>query len=174
MLVFDQAHPRHYDAILSLYADAIDALARDGIEIFWDLDHHPSRAFLRRAIEAGELFVALLDERVVGAFVMDTSQRPEYDEIAWRGHGAPEDVRVMHVLAVHSSVRGQGIGRVLLDAAKEHCRREGVRSLRLDALSCNAPACALYRREGFFALESRIIQIPDIGPHPFEIFEYLP
>ena len=129
---------------------------------------------MRRAIERGELFVALEEGRVVGAFVMDDSQRPEYAEIAWSCDAPPERVRVMHVLAVHSSARGCGVGRFLLNAAKDHCQRAGIRSLRLDALSCNAPACALYRREGFSTVESRIIHIPDIGPHPFEVFEYAP
>lgn len=174
MLVFDQATIHQYADVLALYEDAIASLAHDGIEIYWDLDHHPSRAFLRRAIERGELFVAMRDSRVVGAFVMDASQRPEYEEIAWACQAPPDEVRVMHVLAVHSSARGAGVGRFLLNAAKDYCRRTGIRSLRLDALSCNAPACALYRSEGFLTVESRIIHIPDVGPHPFEVFEYAP
>ncbi len=173
MLAFGQATLSQYADILALYEDAIAALARDGIEIFWNLDHHPSRAFLRRAIEQGELFVALEGGRVAGAFVMDASQRPEYAEIAWACNASPNEVRVMHVLAVHSSERGRGVGRFLLNAAKDYCQENGIRSLRLDALSCNAPACALYRREGFLTVESRIIHIPDIGPHPFEVFEYV-
>ena len=174
MFVFDQASMHQYGEILALYEDAIASLARDGIEIYWHLDHHPSRDFLRRAIERGELFVALRDGQVVGAFVLDANQRPEYAEIAWSCDAPPEDVRVMHVLAVHSSARGKGVGRFLLGAAKAHCRKTGIRSLRLDALTCNAPACVLYRREGFLTVESRIIHIPDVGPHPFEIFEYAP
>ena len=174
MLLFGQASQAQYEEILALYEDAIASLARDGIEIYWDLDHHPSRAFLRRAIERGELFVAMRDGRVVGAFVMDTNQRPEYAEIAWARQASPNEVRVMHVLAVHSCARGVGVGRFLLNAAKDYCRAEGIRSLRLDALSCNAPACALYRSEGFSLVESRIIHIPDVGPHPFEVFEYAP
>jgi GNAT superfamily N-acetyltransferase len=174
MLQFDRATQAQYEQILALYEDAIASLARDGIEIYWDLDHHPSRAFLRRAIERGELFVALRDGRVVGAFVMDANQRPEYDAIAWACRATSDEVRVMHVLAVHSSARGAGVGRFLLNAAKDECRRMGIRSLRLDALTCNAPACALYRSEGFLSVESRIIHIPDVGPHPFEVFEYAP
>lgn len=174
MLRFAQATQDQYGEILALYEDAIASLSRDGIEIYWDLDHHPSRAFLRRAIERGELFVAMRDGRVVGAFVMDAGQRPEYAEIAWACQASPDEVRVMHVLAVHSSARGVGVGRFLLNAAKDYCRSRGIRSLRLDALSCNAPACALYRSEGFSTVESRIIHIPDVGPHPFEVFEYVP
>lgn len=170
-LQFGQATQDQYDEIIALYAAAIDRLATDGIEIFWDLDHHPSRDFLRGAIERGELYVATREGRILGAMVVDQSQRPEYADIAWGCDAPCEAVAVMHVLAISPDARGQGVATFMLSELTALCRMRGVRSIRLDALNCNTPACALYRRAGYSVVYAGPIHIPDIGPHDFEVFE---
>lgn len=160
-----------YDEIVSLYEAAIRWLERENINIYWDLDHHPSRDFLRRAIESGELYVAMHKGRVVGATVIDKTQRPEYAEIDWACDARADEVAVMHVLAILPDMHGRGVASFMLRQLARLCRKQGIRSLRLDALSCNAPACALYRRAGFSLAQRRMIVIPDIGEHDFEVFE---
>ena len=166
-----RAVPSQYGEIVSLYEAAIRWLEGEGINIYWDLDSHPSRAFLRRAIEKGELYVAVQQGRVVGAAVIDASERPEYAEIAWSCNPKPDRIAVMHVLAVLPEAHGRGVGRFMLRRLARLCRKRGIRSLRLDALTCNAPACELYRRAGFLPVERRTMYVPNVGEHEFEIFE---
>lgn len=172
-MTFASANIHQYDEIIALYEATIAALARDGIEIYWDLDFHPSRAFLRRAIEDGTLYIAELDGRVVGAMVVDTNQRPEYGRIAWRCPAKEDEVAVMHVLAISPDCRRGGVASFMLTKVKELCRSRGIRSIRLDALTCNAPACRLYRREGFSVTYAGPILIPEVGVKDFEVFEYV-
>lgn len=46
-------------AVEAVYAASIDAMRGTPLDILWDLDAHPSRAWLRAAAERGDLFVAL-------------------------------------------------------------------------------------------------------------------
>ena len=44
---------------------------------------------------------------------------------------------------------GKGIGKTLLDAALEHCRRRGAESVWLTTNAENSPAIAFYLKQGF-------------------------
>ncbi len=52
-------------------------------------------------------------------------------------------------IATNAALRGQGIGRKLLDRAVEHCRAEALNRLMLEVAADNDPALALYRNAGF-------------------------
>jgi [ribosomal protein S18]-alanine N-acetyltransferase len=64
---------------------------------------------------------------------------------------APESVRgVLSVgMAVLASARGQGGGRALLTAVKEHARRVGAHKISLEVWTDNARAVAFYAASGF-------------------------
>ncbi len=56
---------------------------------------------------------------------------------------------------VDEELRGQGLGRYLLDSAVAHCRASGVRRLELFTFDSLAAARARYRGAGFETFESR-------------------
>jgi ribosomal protein S18 acetylase RimI-like enzyme len=58
-------------------------------------------------------------------------------------------VRQIQGLEVAESARGRGVGRALLRAAYEACRRQGATRITLRVLAHNTPARALYEAEGF-------------------------
>ena len=55
----------------------------------------------------------------------------------------------IHDIAVRPEVRGQGIGRQLLDAVREYARSQGCCKVTLEVRADNARAQAAYRRAGF-------------------------
>ena len=86
-------------------------------------------------------FGAFLGDALVGTVTVEFSAKPK------RRHGA-------HVIGmfVHESVRGQGVGRALMQAALDAARqRPGVQTLQLELTEGNAPALALYTSCGFQA-----------------------
>ena len=172
-MTFQVADKQMYDQVIALYARVIESLSRDNINIYWDLETYPSRAYFSQAIEAGELFVALDGQRVIAAAVLDHKARPEYADVPFGVSASDDQVRLMHVLGVSPEVRGRGVATFMLEQMKELCRARGFLALRLDALLCNAPACALYRRAGLVPVARQTFLIPDVGPHPFEVFEYV-
>lgn len=52
-------------------------------------------------------------------------------------------------LWVTEDLRGQGLGRALMDLAKEQAGREGFRAVILETQSCNVNAVGFYLRQGF-------------------------
>jgi ribosomal protein S18 acetylase RimI-like enzyme len=52
-------------------------------------------------------------------------------------------------LIVHSNLRGAGVGRSLVMAAAETCRRLGCGELEVSTEKTNTPACRFYRQCGF-------------------------
>ena len=72
-------------------------------------------------------------------FVYMEQQRDYYG----RAHGH------VSVLAVAASAEGQGVGRLLLEAAETWTREQGLRMLTLNVFAANARARAVYERLGF-------------------------
>ncbi len=80
--------------------------------------------------------------------------------------GARVDANRAELLSlwVDPSARGHQVGDALLEAVAAWARREGATWLALDVRSDNAPAIALYRRQGF----------RDVGPSSARPAEELP
>lgn len=64
-------------------------------------------------------------------------------------------------MAVRSGHRGQGIGRRLLEAARQRARALGQERLSLLCFAANTDARRLYEREGFSVIDRR-----EVVPHP--------
>lgn len=168
-----QANAAQYEEILDLYEQVIQRLGEDGIEIYWDLDSYPSRAYFAEAIATGHLYVAEQDGRILGAAVLDGRERPEYAQVPWGIETKAKEALVMHVLGVLPECRGRGVATFMLRDMQRLCREMGARTLRLDALSCNGPACRLYPRVGYRSVIQRTFCIPGVGDKDFEVFEYI-
>lgn len=67
------------------------------------------------------------------------------------------DIRrdAMEIVAVVSTVRGEGVGQALLDASKDRARNLGCRRLWLVTTNDNAPAQRFYENSGFERTEIR-------------------
>jgi dTDP-4-amino-4,6-dideoxy-D-galactose acyltransferase len=60
-----------------------------------------------------------------------------------------EAVGSIGLIAVDDQVRGQGVGRALVEAGLDWMRSRGAREARVVTQGANEPACRLYRRSGF-------------------------
>jgi GNAT superfamily N-acetyltransferase len=136
--------PAAYDAALeglgSLLKDAVDggasvnflAGATPGETRRWWADRADS-------VAAGTVtvFVARDDGRIVGSTLLERSSNPN----------SPHRAEIGKVI-VHRSLRRQGLGRALMQAAEEHARAEGRWMLILDTVT-GSPAAALYESLGW-------------------------
>src|SRR6476469_6745679 len=86
-------------------------------------------------------FIAELDNHPVG-YLLGYLQEPS--EVWDTGR-----IGYIDSFLVVPDVRGQGVGRRLLDAAFAHLRAVGVRTVGLDVVSTNTAARQFYEKEGF-------------------------
>lgn len=119
------------------YADDFARLNYQWIEEYFGVEDHDRKVLddpRREVIDrGGEIFFALIGERVVGTAAM----------IA-----AGDDFELAK-MAVEPEFRGRGIGDLLLKAAIGFARRSGNRRIWLLSNSRLAAALALYRKHGF-------------------------
>jgi GNAT superfamily N-acetyltransferase len=101
-------------------------------------------AILARALEAlpagTELLVAETSAGALGGFVY-LEQHLDYFRQAPHAH--------VSVLAVAAAAEGQGVGRLLLEAAEGWSREQGLGMLTLNVFVGNSRARAVYERLGF-------------------------
>ena len=53
------------------------------------------------------------------------------------------------MLAVHPTKQGKGLGRVMVDAAEDHCRQQGCNAMDITVLSLRPELPPLYRKLGY-------------------------
>ncbi|MBU8539065.1 GNAT family N-acetyltransferase [Roseomonas tokyonensis] len=83
--------------------------------------------------EAGQAFVLLRDEALAGLIVL-----LDFPDHLWIDN-----------IAVEPALKGQGLGRMLMDFAEAEARRRGLPELRLLTNALMAANIAMYRRLGF-------------------------
>jgi GNAT superfamily N-acetyltransferase len=133
-----QATKEHVETLAGLF---------DGYRQFYgeSTDLAGARAFLAERIERGEsvLFVALLnsDGQEIPAGL--TQLYPSFSSTSMRR------LWILNDLYVTPEARGHGVGRALLEAAREHAERTRAKGLELMTARDNKAAQALYDSMGW-------------------------
>lgn len=140
--------------VLHVYERVVHAMRTSPYDAHWDMEFHPTANDLSAAIETGDLFIAVDDSEdasgaILGAFVLDTSQDPQYDQVPWLIAEPADRIACIHLLAVDPDARGRRIGAALVNAAIRTARARRMRSIRLDVIAHNQPAVDLYASCGF-------------------------
>ena len=76
---------------------------------------------------------------------------------------APQHSYYIQNIAVATELKGQGIGRALLDLVVECARSEGFNSLTLD-VDATTPAVSFYQKMGFITTQA--VELPPLGMNP--------
>lgn len=132
-----------------MYTLVCDDMTNTFFDVDWKMGEHPSMVELESALQDQGLLIAQTVDAVVGALIFNTTSSPDYKTIPWRVDCAPEEVGILHLIAVSPIARGLGVGDALLQAAARLARERGFKALRLDVFDINTPAIRLYERNGF-------------------------
>lgn len=136
------------DEIECLYNDLNDYLAEHENGPRWKKGLYPVRENAEEALGESTLYVAVIDEKIVGTFVLSRKQDEAYKEVDWQiEYDAP--VFVVGVLAVHPDYLGRGVAQSLLNYATVLGKECGIKAIRLDTYEENIPAAKLYEKCGF-------------------------
>ncbi len=136
------------DEIECLYDDLNDYLEEHENGPRWKKGVYPVRVNAEEALGESTLYVAVIDEKIVGTVVLSRKQDEAYKEVDWQiEYDVP--VFVVGVLAVHPNYLGRGVAQSLLNYATVLGKECGIKAIRLDTYEENIPAAKLYEKCGF-------------------------
>ena len=144
-LTFRKAKESDLTELLLLYKSVVKNMIESGINQ-WS-DEYPNKEVLSEDISKGELTLALFEDEICGAFVMNEFADEDYYKADWKY----PDLRwcVIHRLCVSPAIHRRGLATKMMECAETEARRQGFESIHLDTFSGNPKAMALYHKLGF-------------------------
>ena len=109
--------------------------------------------------------------REQGAVVLTHEEDPEYVGAPWPSGAVGDEVSVIHLLAIHPSMRGRGLGREVVTWCIETARGWGKRAIHLDVVPGNLAAARIYTACGFDLVFHHMVHYEDLGDTNLEMYE---
>jgi GNAT superfamily N-acetyltransferase len=137
------------EALNSLFAEARSTIAALGIDQ-WQ-NGYPSIAVIREDMALHRSYVVVIDDKIVGTFVLITDGEPTYDHIhdgAWLTQDSTSYLAI-HRVAISVAQRGSGISTAILEYAAQKARALGRTSLRIDTHRGNVVMRKMLEKHGF-------------------------
>ena len=168
---FAVAKPADFEAIWQFYTDVCAAQTHDRYNPGWTLGVYPTTDDIRGHLEAGDLYVFWTDDQSAAAMALVPHEDPEYASVPWPTSCSPDEVAVIHLLAVHPTMRGRRLGEQLVREAIRLARAAGKRVIHLDVMPGNLAASRVYLAAGFNLVGTFQIFYEDTGLADFEMYE---
>ena len=131
--------------VIVIYKNAIKAMIDSNLDQ-WD-DIYPAIKILEQDITANQMYVGIIDDKIVSAVVANTEFDEEYKNGRWKYDN--KNFAVIHRLCVNPAYQNKKVGRNTMILTEELLKKEGVQSIRLDAFSLNPYALKLYESLGY-------------------------
>lgn len=147
------AVPDEVSNVLAMRDEAAAWLATRGSDQWsapWP-DVERMTAGVRRAVDAGDVWVVQDGDDLVATLTLDTWANPDL----WTPDEAAEPARYVHRLIVRRQATTTGLGAELLDWCGDHTARAGALWLRLDAWTTNRDLQRYYLNHGFTHVRTR-------------------
>jgi ribosomal protein S18 acetylase RimI-like enzyme len=110
-------------------------------------EHYPNFKIFRKDIERDELYVLIVDEKVIGCITISSAKDVEYNKIKWLTDDAFQ--YYIHRLAIHPNFQHQGYAKIAMDFVETLGRQNHVVSIRLDTFSANERNQRFYEARGY-------------------------
>ncbi len=115
----------------------------------WIYRVYPSEESVRAMTKNGSQYICLSDEKIIGAFALNTRPQGCY----WKGHWKQElpegSYMVLHALAIAPDFQGHGVGSEIIRFCINEAKSQGYGAIRVDIVPDNYPAKALFEKNGF-------------------------
>lgn len=166
-----RATPADFDAIWQLYKDVCKGQKNDQYGPGWTLGVYPTKSDIQAHLESGDVYAAWEGGAALAAMALVPHEDPEYAAIPWPTRCQPDEVAVIHLLAVHPQARGRSLGLQMVKKAIRLAREAGKRVIHLDVMPGNLAASRIYLQAGFDLVGTFKIFYEDTGLADFEMYE---
>jgi len=144
-----QAQNNDISVLESILLDTVNWLSEMD-QPLWGADEITWNA-LSKKIQTDDFYIAYLNGIPSGCMAL-----VDYDPFFWPGVKKGESLFI-HKLAVTRSARKSGVSDALMGFFKEQGAKRGIKALRLDTDALRLKTRALYERNGFVFIETRIM-----------------
>ena len=124
----------------------------------WRKGIYPTREDAAQGIAERSLFVAVIEGRIAGTFILRHRPEEAYALADWGRQPDYSEILVLYTFAVHPQFLHQGIGKKMLEFILSYAAEEKNQEVRLDVYENNMPAIRLYKQMGF-----RYVDTVDLG-----------
>ncbi len=132
-------------------------------------EHYPDRGSFINDVENQELYVYIINGKVVACISLCRHMDEVYLPVKWKTKNGNN--LYIHRLAVHTDFQKNGIGKILMDFAEKYAREKKFVSVRLDTFSVNKRNLKFYESRGYQRLER--IYFPKQSEFPFYCYELI-
>ena len=131
--------------------------------------NYPSLEVLTKDVKANNVYVYLVEQKIVGTVMFSMEMDDFYREIDW----LTQDTKQLYVhrLAVHPTSQGQGIARALMDFGETLAKEKECLSVRLDTFSKNPRNNRFYQARQYQQVGQ--VYFSQKSEHPFYCYEKL-
>lgn len=137
----------------------------------WIYGVYPSEASVRDATRAGEQYICLDGDAIVGAFVLNDDPKGNYQKAHWQKPLPDGAYMVLHTLAIDPACQRRGLGSEIVRYCVERAKSGGYKALRVDLVPENTPARRLYEKNGFACAGDEDLERGIDGIPVFSLFE---
>lgn len=159
------------DAVYKFYDEIVEDMQTSTITSGWKKGLYPTEDDLFFSIAHNELYILLLKDEIIGAFVMDSRETEGYDKGKWSVIADKEEVAIIHKLAISYKHQNRGLAKILVDYAIDKAKRSGKKAIRLDVYKPNRAAARLYLAKGFSYISTIELFYEDTGLAEYELYE---
>ena len=171
MFEIRKADMKDVDDVLNHYKEVINQIKDNEFNPGWRYDIYPKEKNLINSIKSGNMYIGLIDSRIVSSIIIDHIPIHCHDTINWNIHPKEDEIYYVHLVAVNQDYRKQGLASKLLKFAFDLSKENGVKCIRLSINKNNIPIEKLYKRHGFIHVDSIEVDDEDRGLLFFEIYE---
>lgn len=173
MLEMKQAQIEESEEVLDFYNVVTEGMKNEKYNSGWQVGVYPDKEFVDEAIQNGWLYIAREEKEIVCGFVINHNYHEGYNEIKWENNFTPEEILVVHALAVRPSYQGKGAAKQMCRFIQQYAEQTGTKAVRLEVYGINKAAQNLYTSLGFIFKGSVEMYYDDTGLDEYLVYEYL-
>lgn len=171
-LKFYKAEVSEVNEILDLYNELLDDLESNINYPKWTKGYYPNLSYLLESAKKGELFIVRDRDKIVSSVILNNKCIKDYDNVDWTFSIDIDNLLYMHTFAIRNNLRGKGLGKEVLDLIIDYCKKNNIKSLRLDTIKGNIPAEHFYSKNGFNHLGVYELDYEETDEKYFNLYEY--
>lgn len=172
-VIIELGQIKDIDELENLYNSLNDYLEKGINYPGWKRGVYPIRQDAIDGIKKRNLFIAKINETIVGAFILNHKPEMAYYNVKWKSESNYSEIFVIHTFVVHPNFMKCNIGKSLIDFTHKYSIESKVKSIRLDVYEGNIPAIKLYEKCGFEYIDTVDLGLEQYGLNWFKLYERL-